>query len=66
MKRKNNELKFDGLDEIMVAPMKDGEPYYNVRAIDDYCKKYNRKSENLTEKELKQFITGIHRKDANK
>ena len=64
MERKNNKLKFDGLDEIIVAPIKDGEIEYNVRAIDDYCKKYNRKSESLTEKELRQFITGIYKKDA--
>lgn len=63
MKKKKDKLEFDGLDEIVVAPMKDGEPYYNVRAIDEYCKKRNKKSENLTEEELKPFITGIYKRD---
>lgn len=44
--------------------MKDGEPYYNVRAICEYCKKYNKDIEKLTEAELKPFITGIYKRDA--
>jgi hypothetical protein len=63
MKKKKDKLEFDGLDEIVVAPMKDGEPYYNVRAICEYCKKYNKDIEKLTKEELKPFITGIYKRD---
>lgn len=64
MKIKNNKLKFDGLDDIIIAPMKDGEIEYNIRAVCEYCKKYNKDIEKLTEAELKPFITGIYKRDA--
>ena len=67
MEIKKNKLEdFFELDKISgeTIPHKEGDILYNIRAIDDYCKKYNRKPESLTEKELKQFIIGIYRKDA--
>ena len=63
MQRKNNKLKFDGLDDIIIAPMKDGEIEYNIRVVCEYCKKYNKDIEKLTEEELKPFITGIYKRD---
>lgn len=67
MKTKKNKLEdFFELDKISGETIghKEGDILYNIRAIDEYCKKRNKKSENLTEEELKPFITGIYKRDA--
>lgn len=41
-----------------ILPIEAGEPKYDYRKMLKYCKEKNKMTEELTEKELEQFITG--------
>lgn len=50
------------IDLSGIVPMQVGEPKYDYRKMIKYCEKNNKKTEDLTEDELKQFITGYFTK----
>lgn len=62
----DDSMKESDLDYLPVEMPKSGEPKYDIRAINDYCKKHgiDLKKENGLPKEIaEQFITGKDRKD---
>ena len=52
------ENNFEDIDLTGIIPIKAGEPKYDYRKLLKYCKDNNKKTEELTKEELKQFITG--------
>ena len=54
----NAEIELIDIDLSGIIPVEAGEPKYDYRKMLKYCEKNNKKTEDLTDKELKQFITG--------
>ena len=44
--------------ELGISPIKVGDPKYDYRKMLKYCEENKKTTEELTEEELKQFITG--------
>lgn len=51
------------IDLSGIIPIEAGEPKYDYRKMLKYCKDNNKTTEELTEEELKQFITGYFTKE---
>lgn len=54
--KEKNYIDFDF--EFEVIPPKVGDPKYDIRKILKYCEENNKSTEEITAKELEQFING--------
>lgn len=54
--KEKNDIDFDF--EFEVIPPKVGDPQYDIRKILKYCEESNKSTEEITAKELEQFING--------
>lgn len=54
--KEKNDIDFDF--EFEVIPPKVGDPKYDIRKILKYCEENNKSTEEITAKELEQFING--------
>ena len=56
--KEKNDIDFDFDFEFEVIPPKVGDHKYDIRKILKYCEENNKSTEEITAKELEQFITG--------